>query len=360
MRIRDLTGRELGFALQVESGLAYEYLVSLCGFATPGEHDTYELGREWFENLRREASRGLLDALDRIGTQAGKVWMNLVGLATVSPATRDVPSLLGRVEGLDPLELRLYLLGSHVPFYQQSISHDVLHRAASGDRDAQQRLLADASYFGGEAESLRLLGLSVEETRDVALETMHRWYDEVFQSREREFEPILLRDAEAKGKLLGRMPPEQVIESATGIQFVPQPGIRQVYLIPQLTTRPWVWLAEHDEARLYCYPVADESLASDESEPPGRLVRLHRALADEKRLRMLRAIAESSTTLQELADRFGLPKSTAHHHLAILRSAGLVTVSSDQERRYRVRRDVIPEVSSLLDAYLQPAQRRPT
>ena len=69
---------------------------------------------------------------------------------------------------------------------------------------------------------------------------------------------------------------------------------------------------------------------------------------------MLKAIAASSATLQELAERFGLPKSTAHHHLAILRSAGLIRVTSDEEHRYSVRRDVLPEMSSLLDAYLGP------
>ena len=104
--------------------------------------------------------------------------------------------------------------------------------------------------------------------------------------------------------------------------------------------------------------MADESLGAGESEPPGRLVRLHKALGDEKRLRMLRELATSSATLQELADRFGLPKSTAHHHLAILRSAGLVRVSSDEEHRYSVRRDVIPEMSSLLAAYLGPEEER--
>jgi DNA-binding IclR family transcriptional regulator len=71
-------------------------------------------------------------------------------------------------------------------------------------------------------------------------------------------------------------------------------------------------------------------------------------------MRMLRTLATSSATLQELADRFGLPKSTAHHHLAILRSAGLIRVSSDEEHRYSVRRDVLPEMSTLLDAYLGP------
>ena len=75
---------------------------------------------------------------------------------------------------------------------------------------------------------------------------------------------------------------------------------------------------------------------------------------------MLRALANSGATLQELADRFGLPKSTAHHHLAILRSAGLVRVTSDETHRYSVRRDVIPEAAGLLDAYLGETKEAPT
>jgi len=356
--VRDLTGREQAYRVNVEVGLAYEFLITLTAFGLPSEHETYEVGSDWFETVRKRASKPLLQALDGIGNEAGKVWVNLVGLATTSPATRDVPSFLRRVEALEPLELRLYLLGFHVPHYQQSISRDVLYRAAEGDPVARDHLLEDRSYFGGHAEATLgpLLRLTPEQTRAVAMDGMHRWYEEVFRSREEELEPVLLRDAEAKRTLLATMPPDQVIEAASGVQFVAHPWIRQVYLIPQLTTRPWVWLAEHDDARLYCYPVADESLGAGKSEPPGRLVRLHKALGDEKRLRMLRELATSSATLQELADRFGLPKSTAHHHLAILRSAGLIRVSSDEDHRYSVRRDVIPEMSSLLTAYLGPEE----
>jgi DNA-binding transcriptional ArsR family regulator len=360
VRVRDLTGREQVYEAHVEAGLTFEFLITLTAFGLPSEHETYEVGSAWFEHIRKGASKPLLQALDRIGSEAGKIWVNLVGLATTSPATRDVPSFLSRVQDLDPLELRLYLLGFHVPHYQQSITREVLVRAAEGDPKARDRLLADGSYFGGHAEASLspLLRLTPQETKDVALEAMHRWHQEVFRQREGELEPVLLRDAEAKRKLLGVMPPDQVIEAASGVQFVAHPWIRQVYLIPQLTTRPWVWMAEHDDSRLYCYPVADESLGAGESEPPGRLVRLHKALGDEKRLRMLRELAASSATLQELADRFGLPKSTAHHHLAILRSAGLIRVSSDEDHRYSVRRDVIPEMSSLLNAYLGPDEHQ--
>jgi DNA-binding transcriptional ArsR family regulator len=358
MRVQDLTGREITYRVQVDAGLAYEFLITLCAFGNPEEQATYEAGTAWFDNIRTDGSIELLGALHRMGPASGKVWVNLVGLVTGTPATRDVPSLLKLAEELEPLDLRLYLLGFHVPAYQLSLSTDVLYQAAEGAPEAVARLLGDRCYFGGEAKKHvgPLLELTPQETKDTAVEVMNRWYEEVFSPRQAEWEPILLRDAEAKRRMLATMPPSDVIEAASGIQFVPQPGIRQVHLIPQLATRPWVWLAEHDDARLYCYPVADESLGPDASAPPSRLVRLHKALGDEKRLRMLKAIAASSTTLQDLADRFGLPKSTAHHHLAILRSAGLILVSSDEEHRYSVRRDVIPEMSTLLDAYLGPAR----
>jgi DNA-binding transcriptional ArsR family regulator len=356
MPVQDLTGRELGYQVRVGASLAYEFLITLCAMGNPEEQPTYEIGQPWFDNIRTVASPSLQAALHRVGLHVGKAWVNLIGLATGPPASTDVPSLLRLVDGLEARELRLYLLGFHVPAYRQSVAADLLERAADGDPEASADLVADHGYFHGEAQKYLgpLLELTPNQTKSAVREVMDRWYQEIFQPREAEWWPILQRDAAGKRLMLETMPPGEVIEAASGIQFVPQPGIRQVHLIPQLATRPWVWLAEHDDARLYCYPVADESLGPDASAPPSRLVRLHKALGDEKRLRMLKAIATSSATLQELAERFGLPKSTAHHHLAILRSAGLIRVTSDEEHRYSVRREVLPEMSGLLDAYLGP------
>ncbi|MGH2572363.1 MAG: ArsR/SmtB family transcription factor [Actinomycetota bacterium] len=355
-RVMDLTGRPGATSVQIEAGLCHEFLVSLSAFGQPHEYGTLEVGLEWVENIRRRASADLLQGIERIGARAGKAWVNFLGLATRPPAVREVGDLLGRIEGLAPLDLRLYLLGYHVPAYQGSISREVLRRAAEGDEDAKEVLVGDGAYFGGEAGSMLapLLSLSPQETRDTAMEVLNRWHREVFREQEREVEPILVRDAEAKKAMLETMSSERLIEVASGIQFIPRPEILQVFLIPQVAMRPWVLLCEHDDTRLFCYPVADESLGGDVGAPPGRLVRLHRALGDEKRLRMLRAIASSTPTLQELVDRFEIPKSTLHHHLAILRAAGLVRVTSDLERRYSVRHDMIPEASALLDVYLGP------
>jgi DNA-binding transcriptional ArsR family regulator len=354
----DLTGREERFALDVDFAASFEFLVGLCAFGLPEDYETYEASIARFENIRTRASAGLLNALRAMGSDSGKTWVNLLGLAVREPVARDVPALIERIEALPAIDLRLYLLGFHVPAYQESITPDALRRAAEGDVPAQDRLIADRSYFGGRAgEMLRpLLAMDAEETRTVALRVLRGWYGEVFREEEATTVPILQRDAEAKRRLASDMTPEALIEAASGIQYTPDPSIRQVVLIPQLAMRPWVLLCEHDDVRLFCYPVSDESLGADAGAPPGRLVRLHRALGDEKRLRMLKALATSSATLQELADRFGLPKSTAHHHLAILRAAGLVRVTSDYERRYSVRRETLPDASRLVEAYLEGRQ----
>ena len=63
---------------------------------------------------------------------------------------------------------------------------------------------------------------------------------------------------------------------------------------------------------------------------------------------------ESMKSLQELADYLGLAKSTMHHHLTILRSAGLVRVrmKGNGDMHYSLRRDLIPDTAALLQGYL--------
>jgi DNA-binding transcriptional ArsR family regulator len=102
------------------------------------------------------------------------------------------------------------------------------------------------------------------------------------------------------------------------------------------------------------FPVADESVTAETDAPPLRLVRLSKALGDEKRLRVLRALAEGDKTLMELADMFGIAKTTMHHHMIILRSAGLISVGVGS-KRYRLRHETVPDVGALLSGYLGAA-----
>ncbi len=79
---------------------------------------------------------------------------------------------------------------------------------------------------------------------------------------------------------------------------------------------------------------------------------LYKALGDERRLRMLSILNEGDAGLMEIAERVDLAKSTTHHHLRILRSAGLVRVTVGENKSYSLRREGVPEAARLLDAYL--------
>jgi DNA-binding transcriptional ArsR family regulator len=88
------------------------------------------------------------------------------------------------------------------------------------------------------------------------------------------------------------------------------------------------------------------------------VVRLYKALSDEKRLRILRRLSEGETSLDELTDMLGLTKSTVHHHIGLLRGAGLIRIRLPSEegtgkhRVYALREQVLGDAASFLDSYL--------
>lgn len=96
-------------------------------------------------------------------------------------------------------------------------------------------------------------------------------------------------------------------------------------------------------------------MAAQTGAPPPRLVRVLKALGDERRLRILHRLGEGEFTLQELSTHFDTGNTTMLHHLVILRAAGLVEVRGTA-KRYRMRREPLDDLPRFIDLYL-PSQR---
>ena len=361
MRVMDLTRSSQRLSVEVQAGTAFELLISLMAFGSTDLEAAPDVLPVWFDRDRTEISRKLQSVLERLGARDGPQWGELVGFAACGPTeARDTQGLIALLERTPPMELRLAVLGFHTSPLRERTPADSFLRAAQGDPRAREELLAASRDYemayqkDSEAATRTLLSLGVEATKDLLLEAVRLWRDEVFGPHEQEVASILARDAEAKQALVGRVAPEKLIEIATnGLEYTPQPWARRVLLLPHLAMRPWNVLCAHDEVAIICYPVADDSLGADPDAPPARLVRLHKALGDEKRLRMLKVMAKGAADLQELADVAGLAKSSAHHHLVILRSAGLIRVTTGEQGRYSLRRDFIPEAARWLEAFLE-------
>jgi DNA-binding transcriptional ArsR family regulator len=315
----------------------------------------HEVGDQWIEMMREKATPALLNAIREVGAEACEEFSHLIGLAYDCPPPRDVPSFLAHLEALDPFELRLHMFGYYQRKFRRNTPLDIMFQAAEGDEEAQQQFLRTSFPEDNCRQSFlrRLFTQDPIETKKQIQDILESGYERVFRDLEPQIMPIIERDAEAKRALSQAISLERLVEVATnGFELVPEPGLRRVVLIPSYVERPWNHPTEYQDAKIFIYPVADESIAEDTSTPPPRLVRLIKALADERRLRILKMLMTGSYTLQEIADDFGVAKTTMHHHLAILRAAGLVLVQSD-EKLYSLRQTNMPDINQMIDNYLK-------
>jgi len=353
MDVRNPPDRGRTPIVEIDVGTAYEFLMTLHATYEKEDFD-YEVGDEWLNTVRTKAGPDLLAAIDKFSSYY-KIWGHLLGLAYDCPPPRDAPSLIAHIEALDPLEVRLHLFGYYQRRFRRTTPLDIILQAAEGDQEAQRQFLKTS--FSDDADWQETLchffSMNSETTKAELLDILERWYDRVFCHQEQEILPILERDAEAKRALKQTMTVERLVETATnGLEYVPGAGFRKVLLIPSYILRPWNETLDYQDIKIFCYPVADESVLEDSKVPPVRLVRLYKALADERRLRILKMLTGRSYSLQELTDEFGIAKSTMHHHLATLRTAGLVRARTD-DKLYSLRQGMLSEASELLNKYLK-------
>lgn len=305
---------------------------------------------EWVPRDLEAASPALRRAVRRVGEHAGEVWLHLLGIPLDLDA-RDARALLRALESMPALALRRHLVGLFVPAWRELVGATTLERAAAGDASAAEYLLEDDRFYGGRArQSLAaLLPLTPAETKRRLLAVLRRLHDEVFASVEARVATRLAQDASAKELQRGLRAPLELVAAATGgYVYEPEPEFRRVVLVPQVAARPWLLLCQHRDARVICYPVPAHTVDAEEALRE-RALQLGRALGDERRIHILRRLVAGDATLAELADDAGLAKSTAHHHLAQLRAAGLVTLQGNaREYRYSLRRDGVAEARATL------------
>jgi DNA-binding transcriptional ArsR family regulator len=337
--IRDVMAPPARLAVEATSSPSLELIIGVSALTAVDRAEG-----SWVPVLD-ECSPALRRAVARVGPRSGKLWLHLLGLAQEA---EEVDELLEQVSALDAVELRRHLAGAYVPTWRDLAGAATIERAAAGDDGAIRKLLRHRRYYGGEArESLgSILPLAPTQTKRRVLGVLRSFAAEVFEARAAAVLPELVREAERVNRLARSLAPEEVISAATsGYDYSREPEFSRVVLVPHAAARPWLLLCQHDEARIICYPLPGAAEPSVEE----RAVRLGRAFADEQRLRILRRLVAGDASLAELAASAGVAKSTAHHHLAVLRDANLVTLHGNARRYwYSLRRKAVGEAGALL------------
>jgi len=312
----------------VEAGLSYALLVALAGAC---------------RGPREELTPELHEALAAVGDAEGEVWLNLLGIPLDAGQPQSVDHLLGAVDTMDPVELRLHLLGRHAWSWCTLAGIDDIEAAARGEADASARLLAHPRYYGGHARASLgvLLGLDPMETRG-------RVADAIAAGSRSLLDPSaaaeLAEAAAAARSALGAQSSATAIERLTsGYRYVAEPEAERVVLIPHLEPGLPLVLAQHRFSRLVAYYAASGGSAEE------RLVALGRALADPKRVEILALVGRGTGRAADLVEATRLTRSTVHHHLAQLREAGLIALEGNARAyTYVPRSEAAGEAAALV------------
>jgi DNA-binding transcriptional ArsR family regulator len=322
--------------LEIDASPAYEFVLTLAAATATGN---------------AEAPPELVGEISRFAGGCDMVWAHLLTVAYDTRPPRDVAALIKQVQTMHPRELRLRLLGYYVRYFRRATPPDVIAAAADGDARARKQFI-ETSYPDDapwQSALAALLPLTTWETRRRLLGALKSWA----KSFERHYAPSeLLAEAAARRVQARGQRAEQMVGAVMdGWEYVAEPGINAVLLIPSRAIWPASHVFDHHSTKVICYPVAPATRIAP-STPPAELLARAQAVADERRLRILRAIAADELTAQEIATRLSIGLTTLMHHLELLRESGLVSAGGGRRKAYRLRRVALTELGQNLERFL--------
>ena len=342
--LRERAGRPYRVDFDVRT--AYDFLISMIWHGS--DYDRLPEDERWLAAARAALGEDERADIEAVFGKSG-LGYGLLGRVLFRPEVRDAADLVALVDRLPARDYARALLDD--PALEPDVI-DLVLRALDGDRASLKMLPRRLP------DEIALSAMSFLRDPEAAMgrlrRGLHAWLPH-FQEVEARVLAILERDVELRAADRTALAPGDLIEKVTGgLRLVPDPRVDRIVLAPSYFGRPFNELESGRGWRLFCYPVADESLpTADHLAPPAQMLRLFRALGDASRLRILRLLVAKDLYLTEIAVALELSKPTVKHHLAQLRAAGLVTVVEEANLTYySLRRERLDDASAELRSYL--------
>jgi DNA-binding transcriptional ArsR family regulator len=345
VRVRGFSGGPLQVSVEFDVRTLYDFLFSLSDEAGSTD-DMPAADRAWLRRARADLN---LELEGVGGLRAVEVAISVAGLAIDRPQVSSAADLVKFVAGLDAHEVVRLVFADAMTDPRM---RECLENGLAGSAKALEEFegaVPDDVRATAEAVLRNPAGLVAQMIR-----ILEAWLPR-FQEIEPRVRAMIERDVTLRATDRRRLEPAALIERTTGgIRWLSEPGVRRVILAPSYFSRPYNEVLGGDGWRLFGYPIADAALDGvDPAAPPLEVVRLHRALGDDTRLRILQLLSLRDWYLTEIAQQLELSKPTIKHHLALMRAAGLVTLTEEGGLSYySLRRDAISAVGGHLREYL--------
>ncbi|MEO7119226.1 MAG: metalloregulator ArsR/SmtB family transcription factor [Candidatus Limnocylindrales bacterium] len=346
--VRDFTGAAARADLTFEARTAFDFLVSM-NVVAGEETDLLPEDATWLKDARAGLAPDVRNDIDScFGGTSAAAFQALPGLAVNRPETADAASFVAVLDALSDDQLARLLLADLLRYVGSETAIDAV---MSGDDAA----LADVGsrFDDHKAEVVGFLREPVPAVRQVRA-IVAAWLP-VYQQVEPRVAMMLERDVAGRRSDRQDLDQATLIERTTGgLRWLPEPQVRRVVMAPSYFARPFNYVFQGADWRLFAYPIADAALgAVDAGIAPQSVVRLYRALGDSTRMRILKLLSDRDFYLTELALQLELSKPTMKHHLALLRAAGLVTVTEEGSLTYySLRRERLEEAGTELHSFL--------
>ncbi|WP_078430013.1 ArsR/SmtB family transcription factor [Alkalihalobacterium alkalinitrilicum] len=288
----------------------FEFLISLYVFSDKGAHKKMDLGVNWVNAIKPVLSDDFLHVVSNKETRTK--------LAVI----------------------QYYLLSQKV-----NENESILQLLTQIEEEETKNLIKPAYECTEFKEQIP------PDVKDV-IPLLIEWYNTYFTTIDEKIFNNLRESVQSAKKALKKKTVSQVVEELTNGIIPPKESSREIVLIPQYHYSPTVLHDKTVSQRIYFYPV--DAMPNAAGSPSILLMRKLRALTDENRLKILKYLAKGDRTFSDIQKHIGLAKSTVHHHLIVLRSAGLLSlvVYESQPDQYRFREDGYTGLENLLTDFI--------
>jgi len=342
--VRDFTGTATPtFAIEWDVRPAFDFLFSLSTDTGTGE-DLPAADRTWLKNALAALPK---ETRTYLGQEHQRDILVHIGSWLVTRTEiRTAAQVAAAVADAEPAELFRALA-----MYTHDTEPAELERALGGDLEA--RAAIRARLKGPKTRGLAAILDDPASAHEQLARVLEAWAV-AFTPIEARVTSILERDVDLREGDRSSLTGVELVEKVTnGIRFTPDPTVERVILGPSYFARPFNYLFAGPTWRFAGYPVSDDAIEADPLAPPAAVLRLHRALGDAMRLRILKALAEKDLYGAEIAAQLDISKPTVSHHMAQLRAAGLVTaVQAGSAVYYSLRRERVQDALTDLTRFL--------
>jgi DNA-binding transcriptional ArsR family regulator len=305
-------------SLSIESSLIWELALGITGYTYEKLRHTFEQDEQWTQrkSLMSASLRKNLETIEQTNLWYGMLMLqNKVSASSIGEFSIKVSEL--------PSDVFYETL---LPYKNRSCESHRNETAKSYELpdafDQYASLFKEHDYLEG---YVRTLGdVSRDELHSLLTDTLSEWYN--WQSQNTDWEKwmqALSFEKKQHGRLDNQKPSEEIERITRGAKYVPEPSVWNIKLIPHVSYRPWILEQKTSDTKLIFYPLSDEAFLEPGS-PPSELVRGHKALGDDLRLKLLYQLIRGPLSLQELTTQFNVSKTTLHHQLSLLKAAKFV------------------------------------